>query len=144
MEAILDVIPKQFIGNESGATYKLKMDTRHDALLLFQAACKRLLDINSWQKLCGGSGAEFALTDKHGQLLQSSDPKVGNLIRIKLPAPSNAEGDGYDWVRIEEFVKNKTLVSDSEIFGFRVRPVENPKNKTGNSAHFYTDDATST
>jgi hypothetical protein len=144
MEAITEIIPKQIIGTQTGATSKLKMDTRHAALLLFQAACKRLLDINNWQKLCGGTGAEFTLTDKNGEPLHGANPEIGNLIRIKLPAPSNKEGDGFDWVRIEEFEDERTLVSDSEVFGFRVRPVENPKNKTGNSAHFYTADATST
>lgn len=144
MEAISDLIPKQFISNQTGATSKLKMDTRHDALLLFQKACQRLLDINNWQKLCGGSGAEFLLTDKEGEALYGEPPKIGNLIRIKLSAPSNKAGDGLDWVRIEEFEDRKTLLSDSEIFGFRVRPVENPKKRTNNGTHFYTADATST
>jgi hypothetical protein len=144
MEAISDIIPKQYIGSQTGATTKLKTDRRHDALLLFQAASKRLLDINNWQKLCGNSGAEFILTDKNGEPLYNMNPKIGNLIRIKLPAPSNKEGDGFDWVGVEEFEDSKSLLSDSEVFGFRVRPVDNPKNRTGNSAHFYTSDATST
>lgn len=144
MEEISDIIPKQFTGTETGATSKVKLDNRHQALLRFQAARERLLDINNWQKLCGPGSAEFTLTDNDGNVIQNSKPKVGNLIRIKLPAPPNKEGDGYDWVRIEEFEDNRTLISDSEIVGFRVRPVENPKNKTGNSAHFYTDAATST
>jgi hypothetical protein len=144
MEAISGMIPKQYIGNQTGATSRLKMDTRHEALLLFQAACKRLLDINNWKKICGNSGAEFALTDKEGEPLYGLNPEIGNLIRIKLPAPPNKEGDGFDWVRIEEFEDSRILLSDSETFGFRVRPVENPKNRTGNSAHFYTSDATST
>ncbi len=144
MEEISDIIPEQFTGSQTGATSKLKLNTRHEALLHFQAARERLSDINNWQKLCGSGSAEFTLTDPYGNPLSVSKPKIGNLIRIKLPAPPNQEGDGYDWVRIEAFEDNKTLVSDSEIYGFRVRPVENPKNKTGNSAHFYTNEATST
>jgi hypothetical protein len=144
MEAISDIIPKQYIGSQTGATAKLKTDKRHDALLLFQAASARLLDINNWQKLCGGWGAEFTLTDKNGKPVYGQSPKIGNLIRIKLPAPSNKEGDGFDWVRIEDFEDSRSLLSDSEVFGFRVRPVENPSNRTGNTAHFYTSDATST
>lgn len=144
MEEISDIIPKQFIGSQTGATSKIKLDTRHDALLLFKKAREHLLDINSWEKLCGQGSAEFTHTDKNGEPLISTTPKIGDLIRIKLPAPENKEGDGYDWVRIEAFDENKSLVSDSETFGFRVRPIENPKNKAGNIAHFYTDDATST
>lgn len=144
MEAISELIPKQVVGSQTGATSKLKLNSRHDALLHFDATCKRLLDINNWQKLCGGSGAEFTLTNKDGEPLRKTNPRVGNLIRIKLPAPANKEGDGFDWVRIEEFENSRSLLNDSDVFGFRVRPVENPKNKTGNSAHFYTDNATST
>lgn len=144
MEAISEMIPKQVVGSQTGATSKLKLNSRHDALQHFQATCKRLLDINNWQKLCGGSGAGFTLTNEAGDPLHTADPKIGNLIRIKLPAPANKEGDGFDWVRIEEFEDSRSLLNDSDVFGFRVRPVENPQNKTGNSAHFYTDDATST
>ncbi len=144
MEEIAGIIPKQFIGSQTGATSKLTLNRRHDALIHFQAARERLLDINNWQKLCGPGCAEFALMDLSGNPLPDAKPKIGNLIRIKLPAPPNQEGDGYDWVRIEAFEENKTILSDSEVYGFRVRPIENPKNKTGNSAHFYTSEATST
>ncbi|HET6226082.1 MAG TPA: hypothetical protein VFF27_07365 [Bacteroidia bacterium] len=144
MEEISDIIPKQFIGTQTGATSKIKLDTRHKALLVFKEARERLLDINNWEKICGSGSAEFTLTDGNGEPLNGTTPKIGHLIRIKLPAPANKDGDGYDWVRIEEFEESKSLVSDSELYGFRVRPVENPKNKSGNTAHFYTDHATST
>ena len=144
MEAISEIIPRQFIGSQTGATSRLEADTRHEALLLFQNASNRLMDINNWQKICGGEGAEFTLTDKQGEKVNNGHPKIGDLIKIKLPGPANKEGEGFDWVRIEEFEDSKSLLSDSEVFGFRVRPVENPKNKTGNGAHFYTTDATST
>jgi hypothetical protein len=144
MEAISEIIPKQYIGAQTGATAKLKANRRHDALILFQDASKRLLDINNWQRLCGNMGAEFTLTDKNGKPLYGEKPEIGNLIRIKLPAPSNKEGDGFDWVKIEDFEDSRSLLSDSEVFGFRVRPVENPMNRAGNPAHFYTGDATST
>lgn len=139
----IGILPIQVMGGETGATAKLKQNTRHDALLLFQAARKRLLDINNWRKWAGNRGAEFQLTDKDG-VPKNKVPETGDLIRIKLPAPSNPEGDGFDWVRIEAFEDSRTLLEDAEIFGFRVRPVQNPNNRTGESAHFYTNDATST
>ncbi len=143
MEEISEIIPKQFVGSQTGATSKLKLDTRHNALLVFREAKERLLKVNGWEKLCGSGSVEFTHTDKNGEPLFNTTPRIGHLIRIKLPAP-NKEGYGYDWVRIEEFEEKKSLVSDSEVYGFRVRPVENPKNKSGDTAHFYTDDATST
>jgi hypothetical protein len=144
METISEIIPKQLTGDQTGVTSKLKLNTRHDALLLFQAAVKRLLDINNWQKICGGSGAEFRLTDEKGEPIDGLNPKTGNLIRIKLPATQTKGGDGFDWFRIEEFEENKSLLSDSEFFGFRVHPVESPETSTGNSSHFYTNNATIT
>jgi hypothetical protein len=143
-ESIAALIPEQTTGSHTGVTSKFIAATRHDALGLFEQCKRRLLDINHWKQLCGDNGADFRLTDSEGNLLQNSSPRIGDLIRIELPAPSNNDGDGYDWVRIEAFESYKDLIKDEEVFGFRVRPVKNPNDNTGNSAHFYTNDATST
>lgn len=137
------LIPAQMIGSKTGSTSKRTTSTRHDALLLFNESKVRLLDINSWRRLCGNKGSEFQLTDAGGNPLHDKIPVVGNLIRIKLPAPPNAKGDGFDWVRIEEFEDTRNLLKDEDVFGFRVRPVQNPLNRSAGSAHFYTGDATS-
>jgi hypothetical protein len=120
------------------------MATRHDAILLFETAKSRLLDVNNWHRLCGPPTGEFQLTDADGNELSHKEARVGNLIRIKLPAPSNAEGEGYDWVRIEEFENRKDLLKDQDVFGFRVRPVKSPFHRDPAAAHFYTSGATST
>ncbi|MFL5754432.1 MAG: hypothetical protein ACJ76F_13555 [Bacteroidia bacterium] len=65
-------------------------------------------------------------------------------MRISLPGPGNPEGDGYDWVRIEEFENKLNQLKDEEIFGFRVRPTANPRGLEKESAHFYTKTASST
>lgn len=138
-----NIIPKQFIGAKTGATSSVRASSVQAATALFNEAKQRLLDINNWQNLCGGKGATFQLVDKHGNALPQTKPEVGNLIKIKLPAPSNKKGDGYDWVRIEKFENTTNLISDEEIVGFRVRPVSNPADHSEESAHFYTNDATS-
>ncbi len=143
-DAAITLIPEQRTGGETGATSKVIVATHQDAIALFDQCKRRLVDINNWKKLCGDVGAEFHLTDNKGNLLHRTLPEVGNLIRIELPAPPNKTGDGYDWVRIEAFEDCKDLVKDEEVFGFRVRPVENPNNKNGESAHFYKSSATST
>src|SRR4051794_37163262 len=109
------IIPKQFIGAKTGATSSVKASSAEAAKALFNEAKHRLFDINNWQKVCGGKGAAFQLMDKHGNALSQTKPEVGNLIRIKLPAPSNEKGDGYDWVRIEEFENTTNLSNDEEI-----------------------------
>jgi len=144
MEAGTNILPKQKTGGHTGVTSRRTAATRHEALQLFNACKMRLLNINSWKKICGDKGAEFWLTDEQGTLINDITPKIGNLIRIKLPAPENKTGDGFDWVRIETFENSKDLVKDEEVFGFRTRPVPNPNQKESESAHFYTGDATST
>lgn len=102
------------------------------------------MNINKWYTYSGSTGAEFTLTDPYGDVVENAAPKVGDLIRIKLPAPSNKQGDGFDWVRIEQFENYQEQLKDEEVFGFRVRPVQNPNTTSPDSAHFYTSAATST
>ena len=144
MDLVKNIVPEQKKGSETGATARYECSSRHNAILLFNQAKLRLLDINNWYLVSGKKGAEFQLTDASGVPLDASIPKTGNLIRIKLPAPGNSEGDGFDWVRIEKFESAKNQLTDEELYGFRVRPVKNPVGESAESAHFYTSDASST
>lgn len=140
----LTLVPAQQRGLKTGASSEEETATRHDAILLFEKAKRRLLDVNRWQELAGPGSAEFRLCDAHGNEINNKAPATGDLIRIKLPAPPNTEGSGYDWVRIEEFENQKDLLKDQDIFGFRVRPVKNPLDPDTGTAHFYKSSATST
>lgn len=143
MNLLKQLIPDQHSGAKTGATSTLNFKNKFIAIKSFNTAKYRLLDVNHWFNLCGRKGAEFQLTDESGNALQTTIPEVGNLIRIKLPAPPNPKGDGYDWVRIEKFENLKNTAKDEDLYGFRVRPVSNPFNRSGDSAHFYTSEATS-
>lgn len=138
------IVPKQKKGNHTIAKTTLKMANRDEASILFEVAKQRLLNINYWHIISGKGSAEFKLTDKYGNSLNSKMPRIGNLIRIKLRAPENKSGDGYDWVRIEAFKHTRDHLKDEEQYGFRVRPVQYPFDKKSESAHFYTSDASST
>ncbi len=141
----ITILPAQTKGTTTGASTHTESPTRHAAILLFEEAKKRLLDVNKWDKLCGPASAVFTLVDRSGHEVKGRTPEVGDFIRISLPATANSEGDGYDWVRIEAFENSKDLLKDEEIFGFRVRPSKKPEDKTGGeTAHFYTSEATST
>jgi hypothetical protein len=125
--SLLSTIPGQ-TGSHAGATSRHKAESRHLAVVLFNDAKQRLLDINNWGRLCGNEGAEFRLTDAKGELLPDSVPVVGNLIRIKLPASTHKKG--FSWLKIEKFEQSKDLLKDEELFGFCVKPVKDP------SGHF--------
>jgi hypothetical protein len=137
------LVPPQRKGSGTGAQRNIHANTRHDAILLFSAAKKRLLGINSWEQLCGEGSASFHLTDEQGNEIQSV-PQVGNLIRIGLRGSENESGNSSEWVRIEAFEDEKDLLKDLEIFGFRVRPVPSPTGNNTEEAHHYTDQATNT
>jgi hypothetical protein len=137
------LIPAHYRGVKTGASTHAESPTRHDAILLFEKARIRLLDINNWHRLCGEPSATFQLTDETGKEIRDRHPEVGDLIRINLPGPPNAAGEGYDWVRIEEFENRKDLLKDEDVFGFRVRPVHNPLRPAEAEAHFYSSTATS-
>lgn len=139
-----EIIPEQKTGSKTGATKQIHADSRHHAILIFNSAKQKLLDVNNWDKYSGKGSAVFQLTDAMGNLLFNVSPKAGDLIRINLPAPSNKRGHGYDWVRIEKFENSKEILKDEEIYGFRVRPVKHPENNGSATAHFYTSAATST
>lgn len=136
------IIPKQKEGSKTGATATAELTDKKEATELFKVAKSRLLDINTWDKLCGVASATFELTDKAGNKI-SGTPEVGNLIRIDLPGPGTISGEGYDWVRIEAIEDNSDSEAEEEAFAFRVRPVKNPVSDDDAPAHFYTDDATS-
>jgi hypothetical protein len=136
------ILPAQKEGSKTGATTKKILKNRETAIHLFRLAKQRLLSINNWDKICGIASASFELTDEKGNMVVS-EPKIGHYIRIKLPAPSNPDGEGYDWVIIEKIVNVKDHMTDQELFGYRVRPAENPTNTDKKTAHFYTNDATS-
>lgn len=137
------LVPAQQKGLKTGVSIFEELNTRHDAIMLFEEAKRRLLDVNDWHRLCGPGSAEFQLTDDRGRELRKQVAEIGDLIRIKLPAPSDPNGDGYDWVRVEEFESQKDMLKDEDVFGFRVRPVQSPFRRDTSASHFYTSSATS-
>ena len=128
MSLLQHIIPSQQRFDYIGASSNFVADSRHAALVLFNGAKLRLLDINNWTKLYNGSHTEFRLTDKYGSLLQTSVPNVGDLIRMRLPILPGSSEERFGWVRIENFESTKDLLKDEDMFGFCVRPVEGPLN----------------
>lgn len=144
MKSLQQIIPEQKTGTKTGTFVIKKSGSSSLARSLFKEASERLLDINNWGRFAGKWGARFWLTDHNGILLYNQGPEPGLLIRIKLPAPSNTEGDGYDWVQIEKIEANHNDTEEIQFLAIRVRPVPDPVHKSGPAAHFYTKEATST
>ena len=136
----IGVVPLQFKGQEieAEATKELKDET--DAKSLYNVAKKKLLDVNNWKKITGFITAQFQIIDEKGKEV-NREVKKGDYLRIDIPGPGSKEGNGYDWVLVEELkeINNESVQS----VGFRVRPNENPFGEKNETAHFYSKEATS-
>lgn len=135
-----ETIPRQKEGAEVNVVDGVQLSDATDAKQFYRVVKERLLNVNRWKEWAGPSSAGFCLTNDRGQPVKSS-PQEGNYFRIDIPGPGIATGGGYDWVRIEE-IKEETN-DDCEYVSIRVRPASSPVNDDEDTAHFYTDAATS-
>ncbi len=134
-------IPQQHTGTQSDTLFAVTARTEAEAKQLFEKGCRNLLNVNKWQQLAGSLSASFDLTDGHGKKVYRAAQK-GDYFRINLPAPGNESGHGYDWVRVEEIVKELTDGTTQSVI-MQVRPAQHPAEQHSESSHFFTSDATS-
>ena len=135
------IVPKQRTGRAIDAKGSLTLKDENEAKSVFAIAKNRLQNVNEWADVAGNLSATFQLVNADGIEVQRS-LQQGDYFKIDIPGPGPKTGDGFDWVQIED-VEDKSS-SDFESFSFRVRPSQNPQNKSEDIAHFYSRDSTST
>jgi hypothetical protein len=134
------IVPEQYTGKEIIAEAKRELSSTEEAKQAYLEAKARLLDVNNWSAL-GLPGTNFQVLDSDaeeaGRPVQEFD-----YFRISIPGPGSKEGDGFDWVYVEEMKE----VNEDEIdsIAFRVRPTSNPDSPNNETAHFYSSVSTST
>lgn len=101
---------------------------------------ERLLNVNSWHEFAGEAGATFSLLDAKGNLLKRKAAK-GDYFEIDIPGPGSEAGEGKDFVQIEDIAEVNNATEQSLII--KVRPSQNPKNDSNDTAHFFSESATS-
>lgn len=136
-------IPKQRKGAKSDTSYSINLKTPEEAKRYFSESKTRLLDVSNWHQLCGLVTATFALTDNSGNKV-TRDAREGDYLRIDIPGPGSKTGDGYDWGKIESIETKLNSANDYEELLMRVRPSKNPSANSGQTAHFFKEDASST
>jgi hypothetical protein len=136
----LDIIPDQYTGKEIEAEASVELKDGNDAVIFYDAAKDRLLNVNRWHHVAGTISASFHAVDENGKEADRNVQK-GDYIRVNIPGPGSKEGDGYDWVIIEEL--KEVSNGDIQSIGFRVRPAANPFGDQKKIAHFYDDSSTS-
>lgn len=135
-------LPEKEEGTQKDIEAKEKTATVEEAKQLFETAKNRLLNVNSWDKICGKASAVFKLTDDRGNEVEG-EPKVGYHFKIDIPAPGSKAGKGFDWVRVEAIEEDQNKNEDREFLLIRVRPSDNPLTNSNDVAHFFSDKSTS-
>lgn len=136
----LNIIPSQETGNEIEAEAQAGFPGAAEAILFYERAKSRLLDVNNWERIAGALSASFRIVDAGGKEGPEQVQK-GCYLRIDVPGPGSKAGDGYDWVFVEELSEKEE--EDRQGIGFRVRPCENPLGNPDETAHFYSNESTS-
>ena len=136
------LIPVQQSGTKTDDVASASFENIIAAEKRFKEAKERLFNVNNWNNIAGKISATFKLTDESGNEIDSK-PKRGDHFKIDLPGPGTIAGEGYDWVRIESVEERNDFNNVDEMVAIKVRPAENPLNKKGDVAHFFTDEATS-
>ncbi|WP_343746906.1 hypothetical protein [Chitinophaga sp.] len=131
------LIPEQRQGGQSNTSYSRHTANHGASVALYEAARRRLLDVNQWQLLTGPLGASFQLVNTNGEAVDRFAHQ-GDYIRINLPGPGNRTGQGFDWVQVEQ------ISSQGDAYtGMRVRPLPLPNGADRETAHFFRRYATS-
>lgn len=133
-------IPAQEIGEQMDVVEKRSFDDEADAIDFFEVVRHRLLDINKWSAL-SGSLSKFQLTNSFGNLVKRL-VQEGDFLKIDIPGPSAGVGEGFDWVLVEAVIEEKEV--GMQAVTLRVRPSLNPLSSHNDTAHFLTEQATST
>lgn len=133
-------VPENVQGVQTNTEEKINFDNISEAESFFAVVRQRLFSVKEWHSYAGSLSAFFTLTDEDGNEVNKHLEK-GDLIKIKIAAPASESGEGYDWVRIEEILDEKS--HEMQLAGFRVRPSPSPVNEMKDVAHFFSDEATS-
>jgi hypothetical protein len=137
----LGLVPEQTVGQEILTEESVTLKNINEAKFFFQAARRRLLDVNRWHEIAGPVSAHFQAFDQQGNIARHDLIEKGNLMRVDIPGPGSNAGNGYDWVHAEELKEYSS--NDVDSVGFRVRPCAAPNTSGEHVAHFYDDTATS-
>src|ERR1041384_6148822 len=106
-------------GALSGIRKKVQCPSRHDSILLFGEATRRMLDIGNWHVISGEGSAVFVLCDHNGEPHRKSAAEDGDLVRIELQQLEKPHA--ALWMRVEKIIREKQLIKDEEIMILQLR-----------------------
>ena len=134
------LIPTQFKGKQEDIVESKSWADEHQAQLRYEILRKKLLHVNEWQYYAPELRVKFHLYDSQGKELAGFISQ-NNYIRISIPGPGNAAGQGYDWVKVVNVEEQESPVPWLCI---TVHPTVPPNARHNTIAHFYTEKASNT
>lgn len=138
---VLQWVPENKQGSENDAFAVRDFDSVESAKESFEKYAQKLLQINEWNVMAGKNPTEFYLVPAKNTE-SSLFAKENDFVKIKMPAPKNKIGHGYDWVIINKLIKSTE--SELQYLLIQMKPHSCPESASGKTAHFYTDQATNT
>lgn len=135
------VVPGQSRGESVTAEGKREFPDAESAQRFFRDAEERLLNVNQWHELAGEALAQFTLTDPSG-IAVDGPARQGLLLKIDIPGPGSKDGEGFDWVQIEDIGRQE--LPGIQSVALRVRPIAAPGSDADQPTHFYDEKSTST
>jgi hypothetical protein len=134
-------IPQHKSGKRYDALSVVICETEKEAKERYAITLGRLTAINDWDSISGNIiSSSFLLCDEKGQKLNGI-PRIGDYIRIDVPGPGTGNGDGFDWVKIENILERSFI--HKSLYMIQVRPACCPLNDIEEVAHFFSPEATS-
>ena len=141
------IVPLQYTGEEIEAEASVKSNDDQQAIFFYNKVKSRLLNVNDWHQAAGILSARFYIIDSSGKEVTRNVQK-NDYLKIDIPGPGSKEGEGFDWVLVEELKEFEE--NNIQSIGFRVRPCADPfseknlrKDSPGETAHFYDEKSTS-
>jgi hypothetical protein len=130
------------MGKKLDLRAKTSFDNEMKAEEFYRTAKRKLLRAFEWYDTAKIPASTFTLTDQNGNEILR-EMHENDILRIDIPGPCTKQGSGYDWVRVERIVDEKTITG--EYCAITLRPTSNPKHHGEEEvAHFFKNTATST
>lgn len=136
------IIPRQKKGKKNDLYFDRHFTSEDAARDVFITGCKRLLSPNKWHEVAG-KGATFRLVDAQGKPLRRQMRHL-DYLRINIPGPGHASGDGYDWVQVAVIDDHRKKSDGEEWLGIQLRACASPIDGDNRAAeHFFKKQASS-
>lgn len=133
-------IPEQVTGKSLDCSKSLTLSSQEEATRFFERVRSKLLTVNRWNEITNAPSATFTIVDASGSPLDRTVQK-GDTIRIDIPGPGLPSAGGYDWVSVEDITE--AVDKEATRILLTLRPCPDPTQANTDTAHFFTQLATS-